>query len=351
MWRPGSAPAIICAMRRASHSREAEFVSLRTSLASTGMATGRRTAGSRTTTAAITQLLPYPVFAGPGADPSWNQDAAHTFFPRLLKRMSSIATVTGSPAGTSSATNQAGDGQAQVIGIPAGTGEEEVRPVMAPGPGQSRPGQHAAHTPLSGLRQEPAGQAAEGTERRGGEQTARTRPAGWPAKREAAASCPGTSAGTPFHQRFLHTRIPQLRGGARQAAPAPRRPLLTAAGRAAAIMDSVPDTPDQQTRTAVTQRIIAHVRRGWPRLGEPIVRHRGRFCYVSVLLPGHREPTPILRLRYQGSADRWAIGIYLASSGQYTESELPASSGPKTGTPEQGIDDTFILYAGPKSGR
>jgi hypothetical protein len=72
---------------------------------------------------------------------------------------------------------------------------------------------------------------------------------------------------------------------------------------------------------------------------------------ATSLLPGHREPTPILRLRYQGSADRWAIGIYLASTGQYTESELPASFGPKTGTPEQGIDDSFILYAGPKSGR
>ena len=115
-------------------------------------------------------------------------------------------------------------------------------------------------------------------------------------------------------------------------------------------MDSVPETPGQQTRTAVTQRIIAHVTRGWPRLGEPIVRHHGRYCYVSALLPGHHEPTPILRLRYQGSADRWAIGIYLASSGQYTESELPTSFGPKTGTPEQGVDDTFVLYAGPKTG-
>jgi hypothetical protein len=116
-------------------------------------------------------------------------------------------------------------------------------------------------------------------------------------------------------------------------------------------MESVPDTPGPQTRTAVTRRIIAHVTRGWPRLGEPIVRHRGQFCYVSALLPGHREPAPILRLRYQGSADRWAIGIYLASSGQYTESELPASSGPTTGTPEQGVDDTFVLYAGPGTGR
>jgi hypothetical protein len=81
------------------------------------------------------------------------------------------------------------------------------------------------------------------------------------------------------------------------------------------------------------------------------VRHRGRFCYVSALLPGYREPAPILRLRYQGSADRWAIGIYLASSDRYTESELPTSFGPKTGTPEEGVDDTFILYAGPKTGR
>jgi len=91
-------------MRRASHSLDAEFVSLITSLASTGMATGLLIIGSRTTTAAITQVLPYPVFAGPGADPSWNHDAAHTLFPRLLAKVSSIATVTGSPAGTSSAT-------------------------------------------------------------------------------------------------------------------------------------------------------------------------------------------------------------------------------------------------------
>ena len=115
-------------------------------------------------------------------------------------------------------------------------------------------------------------------------------------------------------------------------------------------MDSVPQIPDQQTRNAVTRRIIAHVTRGWPRLGEPLVRHRGQYCYVAALLPGHREPTPILRLRYQGTEDHWAIAIYKASTGQYSESELPASFGPATGTPEQGINDTFILYAGPRTG-
>ena len=112
-----------------------------------------------------------------------------------------------------------------------------------------------------------------------------------------------------------------------------------------------PNKSDTLTRTAITQRIIAHVTRGWPRLGEPIVRHRGQFWYVSAVLPGHREPTPILRLRYQGSAGRRATGIYLASTGQYTESELPATFGPATGTPEQGVDDTFALYAGPESDR
>ena len=115
-------------------------------------------------------------------------------------------------------------------------------------------------------------------------------------------------------------------------------------------MENVPQTPDQQTRNAVTRRITAHVTAGWPRLGDPLVRHRGQYCYVAALLPGHREPTPILRLRYQGSADRWAIAIYKASTGQYSEAELPGSFGPATGTPEQGIDDTFILYAGPGTG-
>jgi hypothetical protein len=70
MRHPGSAPASICAMRAASHSREAEFVPLMTGLAGTGSATGRLIMGSLTTMAAITQLLPYPVLAGSGAEPS-----------------------------------------------------------------------------------------------------------------------------------------------------------------------------------------------------------------------------------------------------------------------------------------
>ena len=137
----------------------------------------------------------------------------------------------------------------------------------------------------------------------------------------------GSINGNSFHDR-------------RRARPAPAAPT---------IMDSVPQTPDQQTRNAVTARITAHVTAGWPRLGEPLIRYRGQYCYVAALLPGHREPTPILRLRYQGSADDWAIGIYKASTGQYGENEPPSSFGPITGTPEQGIDETFILYGDPRT--
>jgi hypothetical protein len=114
-------------------------------------------------------------------------------------------------------------------------------------------------------------------------------------------------------------------------------------------MDAVPAVIDRATRTAVTRRIAAHVKRGWPHLKAPKVRFHGNFCYVDAVLPGQRRPTPILRLRYRGSIDRWDIGIYLASDERYTESELPTSFGRRTGTPEEGIDHTFILYAGPSA--
>lgn len=123
-------------------------------------------------------------------------------------------------------------------------------------------------------------------------------------------------------------------------------------------MEYMPAAIDQATRTAVTARIIAHVTHGWPHLATPIVRFRGRFCYVDAVARRSRidavlrrsaQPSPILRLRYQGSIDRWDIGIYLASDERYTENELPTSLGPRTGTPEEGIDHTFILYAGPST--
>jgi hypothetical protein len=116
-------------------------------------------------------------------------------------------------------------------------------------------------------------------------------------------------------------------------------------------MDSMPQTPDEQARNDVASRVTARVAAGWPRLSRPEVRFRGRYCYVAVTLPGHRRPLPFLRLRWTGSPDEWAIGIYKASTEQYSENELPWSYGPLTGTPEQGIDETLALYAGPPTGQ
>jgi hypothetical protein len=116
-------------------------------------------------------------------------------------------------------------------------------------------------------------------------------------------------------------------------------------------MEIVPQTPDQQTRNDATARIAARIAEGWPRLGEPAVTWRGRYCYVAAKLPGRRQATPFLRLRWQGSPGEWAIGIYKATTEQYSENEFPWSYGPLTGTPEQGIDETLELYAGPPTGK
>ena len=123
-------------------------------------------------------------------------------------------------------------------------------------------------------------------------------------------------------------------------------------GRATpAMMGIMPQTPDEQARNTVTARITARVAAGWPRLPAPEVSFRGRFCYVAVALPGHRKRTPFLRLRWTGSPDEWGIGIYKATTESYSENEFPWSYGPLTGTPEQGIDETLELYAGPPAGK
>ena len=47
------------------------------------------------------------------------------------------------------------------------------------------------------------------------------------------------------------------------------------------------------------------------------MRFRGQFCYVAARLSRRGRPSPILRLRYQGSADQWGIGIELYSHASY----------------------------------
>jgi hypothetical protein len=110
----------------------------------TGTATGLDSTGSRTMTARTTQLFPYPVFAGPGADPSWNHNAAQTFLPRLLNRVSSTTAPAAWPSGTSRDTTSRATASPRSSGFPPGAGEEGVRTVMRPQAGKPRPGQHRA---------------------------------------------------------------------------------------------------------------------------------------------------------------------------------------------------------------
>jgi hypothetical protein len=100
------------------------------------------------------------------------------------------------------------------------------------------------------------------------------------------------------------------------------------------------DAPDETTRTAVTERISAHVLHGWPKLKAPVVHHRGQFCYVAAVLPGSTNPVPLVRLEYFGSADKWGIAEYHAEDDRYTETD------PSAGTPEESIDLTLPHYAG-----
>ncbi|MFC0863952.1 hypothetical protein ACFHYQ_16740 [Sphaerimonospora cavernae] len=108
--------------------------------------------------------------------------------------------------------------------------------------------------------------------------------------------------------------------------------------------------PDQATRDAVTARIFAHARRNWPKT-EVLVRHHGSFCYVAVVERGRDEPFTVLRLRYQGSADHWLIGIYKASTETFAENELPTRFGPTIGTPEEGMDHTLGFWVAPPARR
>ncbi len=116
-------------------------------------------------------------------------------------------------------------------------------------------------------------------------------------------------------------------------------------------MEIVPQAPGQQARNDAAARIAARVAEGWPRPGKPVVTWRGRYCYAAAKLPGRRQPAPFPRLRWQGSPDERAIGIYKATTETYSENEFPWSSGPLTGTPGQGIDETLELYAGPPTGK
>ena len=73
------------------------------SRAAIGRQTGRSSHGNVSTSPAMTQQLPQAIrlFLGPLAAPSWHQAAAWTRRPERRNRLSSTASSTGAPGGTS----------------------------------------------------------------------------------------------------------------------------------------------------------------------------------------------------------------------------------------------------------
>ena len=65
--------------------------------------------------------------------------------------------------------------------------------------------------------------------------------------------------------------------------------------------------PPASTKTSLQQRLSEHARTHWPQLAGVTVRFRGAFAYVDGQLPDG-ETLPLMRLRYGGSAARWASG-------------------------------------------
>ena len=177
---------------------------LMTSLASTGTPPGGHH-GSLHHEAAITQLFPQPVFAGPGAEPSWNQDAAQTFLPGRRNRVSSIATVTGCPAGTSSAITSFATARPSSSGFQRAReknwcarscGQDRARPAPASIPHTVRPPACARNPQAS-----PQNVRNDGTVNNGANQASR------PISEHGTGSvASGSIGGNPFHRRFQKHR-------------------------------------------------------------------------------------------------------------------------------------------------
>lgn len=75
------------------------------------------------------------------------------------------------------------------------------------------------------------------------------------------------------------------------------------------------------------------------------MRFRSGFAYVDGQIG--EEVTPLLRLRYAGSATQWRFAIYRASHDDYEDSFLPTGS--MGGSPEEGLDCACGLYLGDPS--
>jgi hypothetical protein len=107
------------------------------------------------------------------------------------------------------------------------------------------------------------------------------------------------------------------------------------------MMEPMPATIPESTKTSLQQRLTARAQERWPALADAQVRFRGRFAYVDGELESG-EMLALCRLRYVGSATVWGFAIWLASKDGYQDSILP--SGRPSGTPQEALDCACGLY-------
>jgi hypothetical protein len=98
----------------------------------------------------------------------------------------------------------------------------------------------------------------------------------------------------------------------------------------------------ESTKSSLSQRLSARARERWPTLSAVNVRFRSGVAYVDGQIGD--EVTPLLRLRYSGSAGLWGFAVYRASHGDYEESFL--STGVMGGSPQEALDCACGLYLG-----
>ncbi|MGH9434248.1 MAG: hypothetical protein ACRD3T_22195, partial [Terriglobia bacterium] len=66
------------------------------------------------------------------------------------------------------------------------------------------------------------------------------------------------------------------------------------------------------------------------------VRFKGAFCYIDAEEPGAVEPSPLCRMRYMASPDRWTLAFYTYSNEKYEPCVF--MSGDFFGTPEEALE-------------
>jgi hypothetical protein len=94
------------------------------------------------------------------------------------------------------------------------------------------------------------------------------------------------------------------------------------------------------TKTSLPQRLRARAKTRWPQLAAVHVRYHGQFAYVIGELPDG-DHLPLMRLRYSGSAHRWATAIYKASNNTYEDQYW------FSGTTEEALDFVCDVLVSP----